>query len=87
MTTAIATARAPHSIDSWTADLLRRGYVPGAPSEAVAEIDRQCVADAECEACGQLGLEFHPFTLPARDGHRERYVVLGACRCGHATEF
>jgi hypothetical protein len=88
MSTAIAAASAPDSIESWTADLLRRGYVPGAPTEAVAEIDRQCVASAECVLCGHHGLSFNPFVLEARDGHRARYVVLGGCpACGQAAEF
>jgi hypothetical protein len=87
MSTANDTATSP--LAEWAASLRRRGYVPRAPSESVAAIDRQCVVEADCEACGHAGLEFHPFTLPAdSDGRRQRYVVLGACpACGQAAEF
>jgi cytochrome c5 len=76
------------SLAAWMSHLTGRGYVAGAPSAAAARIDGDMVAASYCEACNQHGLDYRPFTLPARDGERERYVALGCCpTCGNTTEF
>lgn len=63
------------------------GAPPGVDAEA-REIDRQCVADLECEACGLVrngGNTMRCFPFTDADG---QYVAVAACPCcGWATEF
>jgi hypothetical protein len=58
------------------------GYQQEAPSSQASEIDGGIVEGAACEACGQVGLTYAPFTL------RGSYRAFAVCpACGAAEEF
>jgi hypothetical protein len=70
------------SLDAITDALAMLGYAAGPPGRQAEAIDREVCAEAECSACGQRGLGYHPFT------RGRSYRAIAVCpACGQAEEF